>query len=187
VRGLSYDDTNLPLEQPYVYRVVAVDWGDNEGAASDNLQAAATAVPRLSVGVVTPTLGSSATVFEYTVLYTSPGGVAPAYVRVMLDGAAQEMRHKGNGVYVYETRLAPHKRDAPHSYSFEASDGRYTVRFPEDGSSLRGPLVSGDALAQDSGGIGAALRVPVVGLLGTGFALAAAAAVVIILRRRGSP
>lgn len=186
VKGTTMDDRNLPLEKAFVYQIVAVDYGGNEGPISDSLRAAATAVPRLSGGFATPSVGSTATVFQYSITYVSPGGVTPTFVRVILDGVSQEMRLKANGVYVYETRLAPHERDHPHTYSFEASDGRYTVHFPEDGSVLRGPLVSADALAGESGGVGFAARVPLLGAVGTTLALVAAVAAVVILRRRES-
>lgn len=187
VRGLTYDDVGLPLEKTFTYQVAAVDYGGNEGTASSELRATATAVPHLTGGVASPTVGSTATLFRYVIRYSSPGGVAPTFVRLILDGAAQDMRSVGDGSYAYETRLAPHARDHPHTYSFEAGDGRYTVRFPEDGSSLRGPLVSGDASADaGSGFVGFAQKVPMLGVLGTASALAVAAAAVIILRRRGS-
>ncbi|MFA5861687.1 MAG: hypothetical protein WDA16_08325 [Candidatus Thermoplasmatota archaeon] len=187
VRGLTFDDVGLQLEKPFEYQVAAVDYGGNEGTLSNAIRATATAVPRLSGGVVSPTVGATATVFRYVITYSSPGGVAPAFVRVILDGAPQEMRAVGDGAFVFETRLAPHTRDHPHTYSFEAGDGRYTVRFPEDGSSLRGPLVSGDASA-DAGSsfVGFAQKVPMLGILGTASALAVAAAAALILRRRGS-
>src|SRR5581483_2215868 len=131
-----------------------------------------------------PTLGTTATTFRYVVTYMSPGGVAPAYVHVLLDGVAQNMTLESGTpatglVYAYETRLAPHTRDAPHTYAFEASDGRYVAKFPLDGKPLRGPLVSGDAStgAGASGFAAFAQRVP---LGGTSFVIAAAAAAAII-------
>ena len=193
VAGTRHDDVRLPLETPYTYQVHAVDHGGNEGKGSERLTASATAVPRLTGGLVTPTVGSAATVYRYLVTYVSPGGVAPSYVRVVLDGVPQEMTLQPGGspesglVYAYETRLAPHKRDAPHTYHFEASDGRYTVRFPEAGEPQRGPLVSGDASASPLGGAASfAQRVPLVGAAGVVAALAAAAAIVLVLRRRGA-
>ena len=191
VEAPTYDDGQLPFEKAFTYQVVAVDHGDNEGPASERLRAAATALPRLTAGAVTPTVGSTSTVFRYTVTYASAGGVAPAHVRVLIDGVPQNMTLESGtplagAVYVYETRLAPHQRDEPHTYSFEASDGRYTARFPEDGSRLRGPLVSGDLLgAGDATGFAAfAQRVPMGGLAGTGLALLVAAAVVAVVLRR---
>ena len=187
----SYDDWGLPYEKPYVYRVAAVDHGANEGEASPSLRAAATAVPQLTVGLVTPTMGTTSTTFRYTVTYLSPGGIAPAYVRIILDGVPQNMSlesgtAKTGAVYVYETRLAPHTRDAPHTYAFEASDGRYTVSLPEDGAPMRGPLVSGDALAAgDVEGFAAfAQRVPLGGVAGLAIALFAAVGIAAFLRRK---
>ena len=194
VRSLTFDDARLPLEKAFTYQVFAVDWGGNEGKGSEPVAASATAVPHLTAGVVTPTVGSTATVFRYVVTYVSPGGVAPAYVRVYLDGAAQEMKLQPGGTaetgltYVYESRLAPHKRDAPHTYHYEASDGRYVVRFPEAGEPLRGPLVSGDANAASAleGAAAFAQKVPLLGAAGVVLALVAAAAIVLVLRRRGT-
>jgi hypothetical protein len=186
VRGLTFEDVGLPLEKPFTYQIAAVDYGGNEGPRSDPLRALATAVPRLTGGVAAPSLGSIDTVFRYVVTYASPGGVPPAYVHVILDGAAHDMKSAGGGVFEFDTKLAPHTRDHPHTYSFEASDGRYTVRFPEDGSALRGPLVSADAVGSASSGVASfAQRVPWVGLAGSATAFLAAAAVVTILRRRG--
>lgn len=191
VRAPTFDDANLPYEKQFVYQVVAVDHGANEGPTNERLRASATAVPRLTAGLVTPTVGSTSTTFRYTATYVSQGGVAPAYMRIVLDGVAQNMTLVsgtfGEGaVYAYETRLAPHTRDAPHTYSFEASDGRYAVQFPEDGSSLRGPLVSGDTLASGAveGFAAFAQRVPVAGVAGTSLAILVAAAIVGLVVRR---
>lgn len=191
VRAPGFDDANLPYEKQFVYQVVAVDHGANEGPSNERLRASATAVPRLTVGLVTPTVGSTSTTFRYSVTYVSPGGVAPTHMRIVLDGVAQNMTLAGGSfsegaVYVYETRLAPHARDEPHTYSFEASDGRYTVQFPEDGSTLRGPLVSGDVAAGGAtGGFAAfAQRVPVAGIAGTTLAILVAAVIVGLVVRR---
>ncbi|HEX2021284.1 MAG TPA: hypothetical protein VHH36_01115, partial [Candidatus Thermoplasmatota archaeon] len=189
---LSYEDAGLPLEREMGYQVIAVDHAGNEGPATARAKATATAVPRLTGGAASPTVGSSATVFRYSITYASPGGVAPTSVRLILDGVAVNMTRQETGdlvagvTYVYETRLAPHKRDDPHTYAFEASDGRYSVRFPEDGSLLRGPLVSGDALAaaEEDGFAAFAQRVPVGGAAGVALALAAAAAIAAVVVRR---
>jgi hypothetical protein len=112
-------------------------------------------------------------------------------VRIILDGVSQDMTREGGddttgATYVYETRLAPHKRDAPHTYAFEASDGRYTARFPADGSVMRGPLVSGDALAGgDVTGLASfAQKVPLGGVAGMAMAIVAAAAIAAALGRK---
>lgn len=93
---------------------------------------------------------------------------------------------KTGAVYVYETRLTPHKRDAPHTYAFETSDGRYTVRFPDDGSVVRGPLVAGGSLADAESGAFAsfAQRVPLGGVAGLALALVAAVGISALLRRK---
>lgn len=187
----SYDDGGLPYEKSYVYKVAAVDHGANEGEASPALRAAATAVPQLTVGAVTPTVGTTSTTFRYAVTYLSPGGVSPAYVRIILDGVPQNMslesgNAKTGAVYVYETRLAPHKRDAPHTYAFEASDGRYTVAFPEGGEPIRGPLVSVGGLSDEdaSGLAGFAQRVPLGGVAGVAMALVVALGIAALVRRK---
>jgi hypothetical protein len=189
VKGTSYDDAGLAYEKPYVYKVAAVDHGANEGPTDSTLRAAATAVPSLSVGLVSPTVGTVSTAFRYTITYTSPGGVPAAYVRVILDGVPQNMTlasgdAKTGALYVYETRLAPHKRDEPHTYTFEASDGRYTAVFPDDGNVMRGPLVSGDALG--AGGLAGfasfAQKVPLGGVAGLALAMVAAVGIAAVLR-----
>ncbi|HUR68216.1 MAG TPA: fibronectin type III domain-containing protein [Candidatus Thermoplasmatota archaeon] len=191
VTGTRYDDAGLPYEKLYTYKVAALDYGANEGPTDGVLRASATAVPRLTVGAATPTIGTVSTTFHYAVTYASPGGKAPAYVRVILDGVPQNMTlvsgdAKTGAAYTYETRLAPHKRDAPHTYAFEASDGRYTARFPEDGSVLRGPLVSGDALAGgDASGLASfAQKVPLGGIAGLALALVAAVGIAAVLGRK---
>lgn len=191
VAGPTFEDRGLPYEKAYVYRVAAFDHGANEGPSSDPLRTAATAVPRLSAGLATPTVGTTATVFRYTVTYVSPGGRAAEYVRVIIDGVPQNMT-LGSGdaltgaLYVYETRLAPHKRDAPHTYAYESSDGRYTAKFPEDGSVLRGPLVSGSELSEEEVGRLAAFaqRVPLGGAAGVAIAMIAAIAIAAVLRKK---
>jgi len=110
---------------------------------------------------------------------------------VIIDGVPQNMTHesgepKTGAVYTYETRLAPHKRDAPHTYAFETSDGRYTISFPQDGSLIRGPLVSGDILADgEAGGFAAfAQRVPLGGVAGVAMAMLVAIGVAALVTRR---
>ena len=192
LEGLSYQDGQLPYEKSFTYQVVAVDHGGNEGAPSDRLTAAATALPRISAGTASPSVGTTATVFRYTITYVSAAGKAPTSIHVIIDGVPHEMTRVGEegsfatGVtYAYETRLAPHTRDAPHTYSFEATDGRYTVAFPEDGSSIRGPLVSSDAFASEGGGFASfAQRVPVGGVAGFTLAILAAALVATLVVRK---
>ena len=155
--------------------------------ASNLVRAAATAVPHLSAGLVTPTVGNQATVFQYIVTYTSPSGAKPVYVHALIDGAVHAMRPLDPvaGTYVYETNMPPHKRDAPHTYAYETSDGRYTARFPEDGSTMRGPLVSGDASAPGGvAGLFGARSVPAGGIFGFSLAILGAAALVTIIVRR---
>jgi hypothetical protein len=185
VQGLSYDDAGLALEKKYAYEVVAVDYGGNEGLPSTPITASATEAPSLSAGAATPTLGSTSTLFRYVVTYMSPGNVAPAYVHLVLDGVPVNMTSAGAGTYVYETKLAPHKRDAPHTYSFEASDGRYVVKFPLDGKPLRGPLVTIDGSDAGATGFAAfAQRVPLGGAALVSVALVAAAALAALVLRK---
>jgi hypothetical protein len=193
VVATEFNDVGLVLEKPYAYQVVAVDYGNNEGQPSPTFRASATAVPSLTVGTATPTLGSTTTVFRYVVTYMSPGGIAPAYVHLILDGVPQNMTRVEGGTpakgvtYAYETRLAPHKRDEPHTYAFEASDGRYTVKFPLDGKPVRGPLVTADAGASGaaSGFAAFAQRVPLGGAaLVTTAAVAAVGIAALVIRRK---
>jgi hypothetical protein len=188
---VSHEDAGLPYEKPYVYKVAAVDHGANEGAALGTLTASATAVPSLTVGLVSPTVGTVSTSFRYTIVYTSPGGKAATQVRVILDGVPQNMTlqsgdPKTGAVYVYETRLAPHKRDDPHTYTFEASDGRYTIVYPDDGTVMRGPLVSGDAAASSelAGFANFAQRVPLGGVASLALAFVAAVGLAAVIRKK---
>lgn len=196
VREPTYEDAGLPLERAFAYHVSAVDYGANEGASSETVRASATALPRLTGGVAGPAVGTPSTLFQYQVTYVSPGGREPFHVRLILDGVAQTMTRQDGGsalegiVYTYETRLAPHKRDQPHTYAFETSDGRYVARYPEDGSVLRGPLVAGDLAAEaEEGGFAAfAQRVPLGGaaLTAAGFVAAIALAALVVRRAKSS-
>lgn len=190
VSTTRYDDGERPFDKSFTYQVVAVDHGGNEGVPSNSLEAAATAVPGLSAGTASPTLGTTSTIFRYTITYTSASGRAPTSVRVIIDGAPHEMTLVdgdllGGATYAFETRLAPHMRDAPHTYSYEATDGRYTVKFPLDGSVLRGPLVSPDAAGSEEAGFASfAQRVPVGGMAGVTLAIVAAALMIALLARK---
>ncbi|MHB8603677.1 MAG: DNRLRE domain-containing protein [Thermoplasmatota archaeon] len=190
--ALTYTDSGLPLEQSFGYAIAAVDLAGNEGLKSPLLVIASTAPPELSLGDVSPSLGTSSTDFVFTITYRSAGDVEPAYVRVIIDGAPHEMTRttpapassKDGLVYTYTTRLGPTTLDKQHHFSFEANDGRYTVTFPRD-TPTTGPMVSGDVSSSVAGGIVAFMkRLPFEGVVGLTGAIALAAAGVYVIRRR---
>ena len=99
---------------------------------------------------VNPSSGAAATMFTYKVIYTDISNIAPASIRVCIDGVCNVMSkdtgaaaalHDGsytNGEqYAYVTTLAA----GTHSYYFVASRGTTTVTLPASGA-LSGPSVS---------------------------------------------
>ncbi|MHB9035315.1 MAG: collagen binding domain-containing protein [Armatimonadota bacterium] len=87
--------------------------------------------PTLSKGTLSPSTGAGSQPFVYTVTYTDtdgPNGQAPAYVRVYIDGKAQEMTAVSQGTPAYRegavyTYTATNIGPKSHAYRFEASDG----------------------------------------------------------------
>ena len=99
---------------------------------------------------VNPSSGTATTTFSYKVVYSDISNIAPASIRVCIDGVCNAMSkdtgaaaalHDGsytNGEqYVYVTTLAA----GAHSYYFDAARGTTTVTLPASGA-LSGPTVS---------------------------------------------
>ncbi len=105
--------------------------------------------PTLIEGRVSPEVGSSTTVFTYSVIYKDTDGLngtAPSFVQVVIDGGEpQDMVQSvtgtpiyRNGVeYTYQTKLSP---NVPHRFYFIASDGLGNAVF--DAGSAGPPVVS---------------------------------------------
>jgi hypothetical protein len=97
------------------------------------------AAPSLSNGSVTPNSGSINTTFTYEVTYTDADGDAPSHVIVYIDGTGHGMTkvsgtYTGGALYRYTTTLSA----GWHTYYFEASDGKATVRDPPDSADYYG-------------------------------------------------
>ncbi|HWG92564.1 MAG TPA: fibronectin type III domain-containing protein, partial [Candidatus Thermoplasmatota archaeon] len=164
VQGLDFEDTGLLLETPYAYRVAAVDLAGNLGEPSPTVTGVSSAVPVLLDGTVTPEEGMKTDTYRYRVVYRNGGGAAPLEVRVIINGVPFLMApekasptaedYRQGVVYVYETALAPHTLGKPHTYRFDASDGRYRILFGPD-TGFKGPRVS-DLVspAEDDGAFG---------------------------------
>jgi len=98
--------------------------------------------PTLTSGGVSPPSGTPTTPFTFQVTYRDTDRAnrtfAPSYVRVYIDGSAHDMGYVGftgqgyadGALFSHKTTLSP----GQHTYYFEASDGFFTARFPEDGT-----------------------------------------------------
>ena len=98
--------------------------------------------PSLSSGSVSPSSGGPTTAFAYEVTYSDPDGDPPAYVRVCVDGTAYAMSYvsgtySGGALYRYQATLPA----GSHTYYFEASDGKVSVKLPSTGA-YSGPTVT---------------------------------------------
>ncbi len=106
-----------------------------------NAQVASVPPPTLQEAGVAPATGDTATLFEYTVIYT--GDDRPVVAHVDIDGHAHAMTAAGSApsggtIYRYSTRLAAGK----HDYAFHFEDGyNLPVTVPASGT-LPGPTVS---------------------------------------------
>ncbi|MHB8585832.1 MAG: hypothetical protein ACYDDF_08360 [Thermoplasmatota archaeon] len=187
-----YMDTNLTPGLTYGYQVRAEDAAGLLGAASSEVHARATTLPAFVAGSVTPTIGSVATTFRFSVIVKDADGRRPAFVHLILNSRVIEMHPDGTStnvragvLYVVELQL-PQSRlsGGPNVFHFEASDGTHLVRTPTD---TIGPVVTelgGNQLSAQSavGGIFAAVRgVPGVPV---SIALLAVCGVALWFRRR---
>jgi hypothetical protein len=102
---------------------------------------------KLDDGRVTPRSGSATTVFTFTVTYTSPAGVAPAVVRVLIDGSPHAMarvtpsdtNYRDGAAFRYSTTI----RAGWHSYSFSGTDTKGRDGFSFGGILRVGTTTSG--------------------------------------------
>jgi hypothetical protein len=184
-------DTNLTPGLPYSYEVRAEDAAGNKGPPSLLVAGRATTLPVLIGGTVTPTVGDTNTVYQFSVVVRDPDGRRPAFVHLVLNKQVHEMRPIGSqdprkGVTYVLNLTLPQSRlsTGPNLYHFEASDGKHLVRSPID---QVGPAVAapgnGQILTQATSGLFATFHsvpgAPVGVLL-----LGAAAAALLVGRRR---
>ncbi len=88
--------------------------------------------PTLTSGSVSPAVGSTITMFTYTVTYTDADNNAPSYVYVYIDGSSYSMTKQDSGdytytdgcTYTYSRRLSS---TGSHNYYFYTSDGYTTT------------------------------------------------------------
>jgi predicted outer membrane repeat protein len=95
----------------------------------------------LSSPAVTPSAGTSSTVFQYTVLYQHQSGKLPTKATVVIDGVVKTMTLLSGdpyigAIYQYSTTLTA----KAHTYYFSFGDGTTTKRLPASGS-YSGPTV----------------------------------------------
>lgn len=97
--------------------------------------------PTLALAHVRPVSGTPKTFFTFDATYRDTdredgGTFVPSYVRVYIDDSARDMSYvRGNqcadgALFRHTTTLSV----GSHTYYFEASDGFFTARFPEDGT-----------------------------------------------------
>ncbi|MBN2153938.1 MAG: PQQ-binding-like beta-propeller repeat protein, partial [Candidatus Lokiarchaeota archaeon] len=110
-----------------------------------------TDAPTLTAPTVSPSYGSTLTMFVYTVTYTDPENNAPLHVYVYIDGMLRgSMSKLSNGdvtytdgcVYTLSCKLPP----GNHSYYFTASDGSISIST----LTYSGPMVTMEVLTNDA-------------------------------------
>jgi len=83
-------------------------------------------------GGVSPGSGTPSTTFTYSVYYSDPDGALPTVKNVYIDGSSHTMSGSGSGsTYTFQiSGLSA----GTHTYSFQFSDGTYTVNHPTSGT-----------------------------------------------------
>jgi len=100
--------------------------------------------PVLSAGAVSPAEGNNATLFSYRVTFSDADDEAPDFIKAVIDSTDYPMSkvnvgdidYVGGVAYEIRTTLAL----GAHTYRFEASDGKGSVRLPATGD-YNGPNV----------------------------------------------
>jgi M6 family metalloprotease-like protein len=104
---------------------------------------AVSAVPSLSGGYVSPSSGTTSTLFHYYVNYFDPGGLAPDLATVVVDGNTWIMTLwngvPSNGQYHYATTLSL----GTHNFYFMFTAGAHTLYLPLPSNPYSGPTVTG--------------------------------------------
>lgn len=101
--------------------------------------------PLLKNGKVSPSSGTTETVFSYSVIYSDIEGDAPAGARVFIDGVdfSIELPSAKDWKQDVELDFSSNISSGSHIFYFSASDSNDTSHFPESGT-LSGPLVDPD-------------------------------------------
>ena len=136
---------NLELYNDDFDNIVVIPVGREEDGLY-NLYVSATGIgngpPSLSDGSVSPTTGTTSTLFTYEVTYSDPDGDEPAGKYVFLDNNPYEMEYVSGSystgaIFRYEAYL----EEGNHTYYFVFNDGfGHEVRFPPSGH-IQGPYV----------------------------------------------
>jgi len=97
--------------------------------------------PTLLAGSVSPTSGTTNTIFRYKVTYTDVNNDTPVQMQVLIDGNAHQMStndtaYKDGSIFTFQTTLAA----GAHTYHFSFSDQTGSARLPNTGES-NGPTV----------------------------------------------
>ncbi len=98
--------------------------------------------PTVYQGEVSPTSGTTQTIFTYSVLYTDLDNDAPTIRNVYIDGIAHAMSssdttYTDGATFIYSTTLGL----GSHTFYFHFSDGTNEIRLPTTGA-YSGPAVS---------------------------------------------
>jgi len=104
-------------------------------------------VPNLAIDDISPTEGTSSTIFCFTVIYSDLDNNIPEYVKILIDGIPHFMErvdpldenYTDGCIYQYLTLLAPSA--TAYTISFECFDGV----FQHSTSTYQGPLVESDS------------------------------------------
>ena len=108
--------------------------------------------PNLVLDDITPTDGTSSTIFRFTVIYSDLDNNAPEYVDILINGIHYSMElinpldedFTDGCIYQYLTLLTP--STIAYNISFECSDGV----FQYSTSTYQGPLVESDSTPSDN-------------------------------------
>lgn len=102
--------------------------------------------PSLSNGGVSPSIGSSTSLYTFSVTYSDPNGQEPEYVRVKIDGIWYDLTPSAGGsyltgkVYTYTTESGDLSAGS-HSYEFLASDSLATASISSTSITINTPPV----------------------------------------------
>ncbi len=142
--GKEYEYETRLSTGSHTYRFLASDGTDEVETSeySGPTVSGPNNAPTLTGGTVSPSSGSSTTLFTYTVIYTDMDDDAPAYVYVTIGGVSNVMSesdpldttYTDGKSYDHSTTLS----EGSHTYSFMASDGIEEVST----TTLSGPTVT---------------------------------------------
>jgi putative hemolysin len=125
--GWWFDQTNTPMN---VWDFATIWYTNNTSTPYFLWQGTqGNAAPTLTLADVDPLLADTLRLINFTVKYTDIDDEAPAYIRVVIDGAAEGMQNLSSGPYLLGV-LYYYNATLPiggHTYQFQASDGTNPV------------------------------------------------------------